>query len=152
MTIPLTLAEFERAAIESIKSWRFPMGDHVVPTEDGVARMRELFLAFAAGAVLGGEVMSDTTADGRGRALRHLCHGIGVVVAQAIAEADVSLSEIGARLGWPREKVNRLIMRLLDGKPISLDAISDLLFACGGVELHMKMVVRIVPRENDDAP
>ncbi len=49
MLQPMTLTEFERAAVEAIESWRFPLLSHTVPTEEGVARMRPLILRLLAG-------------------------------------------------------------------------------------------------------
>lgn len=78
---------------------------------------------------------------GRHRAVRQFCRMIASTLIAATAQADVSLTEIAARLGLHEKDVRKMVNRLMDGesKGVSMDHVSGLFFACNGATLKFDL-------------
>ncbi len=70
---------------------------------------------------------------------RLMCRRIGALIARAMADSDVGWDDMGVRIGVRPAALRRRMTRLMDGKTISLDDISDMLFACNGATLEISM-------------
>jgi len=65
------------------------------------------------------------------RARRVLCRRMGACVVSAMADTDTDFATIAARLSTSERVVSGWLDTLISGSAISLDKISDLLFAMG---------------------
>lgn len=83
-------------------------------------------------------------------ARRHLCRSIASVIVRAMADADITFTEMAVRIGQREKTVRRWVNALIDGrsKGVGLSEVADMLFACNGAVLEMKLR----PKEMKDQP
>lgn len=63
-------------------------------------------------------------------ARRRLCRRFAAVILEAMADADISFTQMAYRIGKDEPKVRGWFDELSNGRSISLDCISDMLLAC----------------------
>jgi len=64
-------------------------------------------------------------------ARKTLCKRIGAAITTTMADTDTSFEEISEKLGWSSGLARSMVLTLLNGRPIALERIADIMFSMG---------------------
>lgn len=87
----------------------------------------------------------------QGELIKHratLARSIGAAIAAAMHHSNTGFDDMAIRLNVRRRVITEAMMRLLDGKAVKLETISDMFYACPGVDLH----IGVVPIKQPEQP
>lgn len=72
-------------------------------------------------------------------ARRRLHHRLLAAIMTAMADSDTSVDLLAARLGKSPEVIQEWLRCFIEARGATLDMVSDILFACGGATLELRI-------------